>query len=85
MKDPSTEKRSSKEIIVTPHKDGSYDCCVFNKQTGPNWEHDALEYASEVLEQLWNDIDIHKNISVHMEYRDMVEKEHKSTKDHSCK
>lgn len=64
-----------KGIIVTPHKSGAYDSCVFSERDGEDWEYAALEYAYEVLEGLWNDISINGKITVSMEYRELIDDE----------
>lgn len=51
-----------KGMIVTPHKNGSYDSCVFSERDGKHRENTALEYACDVMEQLWDDLDIHGEI-----------------------
>jgi hypothetical protein len=40
--------------IITPHKDSGYDCCVVFI-AGDHSHAEALHYAQDVLEQLWDD------------------------------
>jgi hypothetical protein len=64
-----------KGMIVTPHKNSSYDSCIFSERDGKHWENTALEYACDVMEQLWDDLDIHGEINVKMEYRELTDEE----------
>ncbi len=41
---------------ITPHTDNDYDSCVMPADTDPQ-HHEALEYAQDVLEHVWDDIE----------------------------
>ena len=62
-------------IIVTPHLDTSYSCCVFLERVNTCWQNDALDYACEVMESLWGDLEPGNKISVTMELRKLTPEE----------
>lgn len=71
-----TKPRIKDYWIITPHMDSSYDTCCFPVDKDPEGRN-ALGYAKDVLEQLWDSADdlneLNITVSIKREQRDEVD------------
>ena len=69
------DKTFNEAMIVTPHKESDYYSCVFPRATIKHWKEEALCYAQEVMESLWDQVELNGECVVKIEYRNLKQEE----------